>query len=138
MRDRDRRSAVRATADSRLPSLFRFHLALALIVAGFIALAGGGLAYGASCRASWYGPESGRVTASGERFRPDGLTAAHRTWRFGTRLRVSLGQRSVVVVVNDRGPARWTGRCLDLSRGAARRLGMLSRGVATVRIEVLR
>jgi rare lipoprotein A len=62
-----------------------------------------------TCRASWYGTESGTRTATGERFNPDGFTAAHRTFHFGTRLRVSLGARSVTVRVNDRGPATWTG-----------------------------
>lgn len=71
--------------------------------------------------ASWY--HEGRATASGERFRPDGLTAAHRTLPFGTRLRVTLGSRSTVVRINDRGPFV-RGRQLDLSRGAARAIGM--------------
>ena len=86
------------------------------------------------CKASFYGYESGRTTASGERFRPSGFTAAHRTLPFGSRLHVSLGARSVVVRVNDRGPAAWTGRCLDLSQGAAAALGLTRAGVATVRI----
>jgi rare lipoprotein A len=83
--------------------------------------------------ASWYGGGEGlsRRTASGEIFRPDGLTAAHRTLPFGTRLHVSANGRSVIVRVNDRGPfAR--GRSLDLSRGAARALGMIGRGTARV------
>jgi|SRR5579885_466545 rare lipoprotein A len=88
------------------------------------------------CVASWYGRESGRVTASGERFHPPGLTAAHRSLPFGARLRVSLHSRSVGVRINDRGPAAWTGRCLDLSQGAARALRM--RGVARVKIQRLK
>jgi rare lipoprotein A len=90
-----------------------------------------------TCRASYYGFESGRVTANGERFRPSGMTAAHRALRFGTRLRVWAHGRGVIVRINDRGPARWTGRCLDLSQGAARALGMIDAGVSTVRIERL-
>lgn len=88
-------------------------------------------------RASWYGggERLSRHTANGERFNPGGFTAAHRTLPFGTRLRVSYGGRSVVVRINDRGPARWTGRSLDLSRGAARALGM--GGSATVRVAVI-
>jgi rare lipoprotein A len=89
-------------------------------------------ASGQTCRASYYA--RGAVTASGERFRPDGLTAAHRSLPFGTRLRIGLGGRAVMVRVNDRGPFV-ASRCLDLSRGAARALGMLGRGVAMVRVD---
>jgi rare lipoprotein A (peptidoglycan hydrolase) len=74
-------------------------------------------------KTSYY--ETGRRTASGEPFRPDGLTAAHRTLPFGTRLMVTnprTGQ-SVTVVINDRGPYV-RGVSLDLSRGAARAIGM--------------
>jgi rare lipoprotein A len=87
----------------------------------------------ATCKASFY--HEGQRTASGERFRPDGLTAAHWRYPFGTHLRVRYGGRSVVVRVNDRGPAHWTGRCIDLSRGAARVLGFLHAGVVTVNFE---
>lgn len=90
-------------------------------------------AHAETCRASWYGYESGRFTATGERFQPERLTAAHRSLPFGTRLRVSLLGRSVIVRINDRGPAAWTGRCLDLSQGAARAIGL--RGVAKVTVE---
>lgn len=66
----------------------------------------------------------GRRTASGERFNPDGLTAASRTLPFGTRLTITNPHngRSVSVVINDRGP--FTHAKLDLSRGAARTIGM--------------
>ena len=79
--------------------------------------------------ASWY--KHGRRTANGETFNPDGMTAAHRSLPFGTRLRVVNDKtgRSVVVRINDRGPFIG-GRIIDLSRGAARQLGM--GGVATV------
>jgi rare lipoprotein A len=90
--------------------------------------------------ASWYGGPGehlARRTASGTVFRASGFTAAHRTLPFGTRLRVSLGARAVNVVIDDRGPAAWTGRGLDLSRGAARVLGMITTGTALVRVEVL-
>jgi rare lipoprotein A len=85
-------------------------------------------------RASFYG-HPGR-TASGGRFNPHGLTAAHRTLPFGTKLRVSdpKSGRSVVVTVNDRGPFTG-GRVLDLSLGAAQVLGMTKRGVMHVRAE---
>lgn len=81
-------------------------------------------------RASWYA--RGARTASGEAFDPDGLTAAHRTLPFGTRLHVCHAGRCVEVRVNDRGPAVWTGRELDLSRAAFAAIAPLSRGVVTV------
>lgn len=85
--------------------------------------------------ASWYGPGfHGRATASGERFDQNALTAAHKTLPFGTRLRVSLNGRSVVVRVNDRGPFI-AGRTLDLSYGAARQIGLVAAGVARVQVE---
>ena len=90
-------------------------------------------------RASYYGERfRGRRTASGERFDPDALTAAHRTLPFGTRIRVTNERngRSVVVRVTDRGPFHGS-RILDLSKGAARRIGMVQSGTARVRIERL-
>jgi rare lipoprotein A len=84
--------------------------------------------------ASWYGPGfHGRLTASGERFDTNAMTAAHRSLPFGTRVRVvnkNTGQ-SVVVRINDRGPyAR--GRVIDLSRASAQALGIS--GVADVAV----
>lgn len=89
---------------------------------------------GSGSLASWYGggEKLNRHTANGEVFRPNGLTAAHRTLPLGTRLHVSANGRSVVVRVNDRGPAAWTGRSLDLSRGAARALGFINSGTTRV------
>jgi peptidoglycan lytic transglycosylase len=84
--------------------------------------------------ASYYGSESGSKTASGERFNQNAMTCAHRSLPFGTKLRVSAGGRSVVVTVNDRGPFV-RGRVLDLSKGAARALGM--GGLARVTAEVI-
>lgn len=82
--------------------------------------------------ASWYGAAfAGRRTASGTIYHPDGLTAASRTLPLGTRLRVCRGAHCVLVTVTDRGPYV-AGRILDLSRGAARDLGMLGVGVAAV------
>jgi len=78
--------------------------------------------------AIWHGHEhAGKRTASGERFNPDGLTAAHRSLPFGTCLRVSNPKtgRSVSVRVNDRGPFT-KGVSLDLSHGAAQAIGMRS------------
>lgn len=90
-----------------------------------------------AAKASWY--HEGRLTANGERYRPDGLTCAHRSLPFGTRVRVTASRsgRSVVCRINDRGPAKWTMRDIDMSRGCARVLGMIERGVIDVQIEVL-
>ena len=81
----------------------------------------------------------GARTASGERFDPHEFTAAHRTLPFGTRLRVTsvATGRSVTVRVNDRGPFV-PGRVLDVSYSAADRLGIVGRGVAKVKIDVVR
>ena len=84
--------------------------------------------------ASYYGNESGSRTASGQRMNPSAMTAAHRTLPFGTRLRVTHGDRSVVVTINDRGPFI-RGRVLDLSTGAARAIGL--GGIGRVTAEVL-
>ena len=89
--------------------------------------------------ASWYGYDgSGNKTASGERYNPEGLTAAHRSLPMGTKIRVTNTRNglSVVVRINDRGPFI-RGRIIDLSAGAARILGMISSGVAPVSLEVL-
>lgn len=90
---------------------------------------------------SWYGPGfHGRRTASGERFNQEAMTCASRRHRMGTRLRVTnlRNGRHAVCRVNDVGPAAWTGRGLDVSKGMARRLGMLQSGTARVSIVVLR
>lgn len=89
--------------------------------------------------ASYYGNElAGRPTASGERFQPTALTAAHRTLPFGSRVRVTNQRtgRSVIVRINDRGPFA-KNRVIDLSLGAARQIGLASSGVAPVRLELL-
>jgi rare lipoprotein A len=86
--------------------------------------------------ATWY--QSGRKTANGEAFRPDGMTAAHRTLPFGTRLRVVNEKtgKSVVVRVNDRGPFIRS-RIIDLARGPARELGLINSGTAYVSLHKL-
>jgi rare lipoprotein A len=89
--------------------------------------------------ASWYGERfRGRRTASGEVFDPDRLTAAHRTLPFGTRCRVTnlANGRSVVLRVNDRGPASRR-IVIDVSRAAAQRLGFIVQGHTRVIVEVL-
>jgi peptidoglycan lytic transglycosylase len=90
-------------------------------------------------QASWYGQaHHGRLTASGERFDMNALTAAHPTLPFGTRLRVVNldNDRQVDVRINDRGPAI-PGRIIDLSYGAARVLGVIGAGIIPVRLRVL-
>jgi rare lipoprotein A len=90
-------------------------------------------------RISLYGNEfAGRKTASGEPFDPTALTMAHRTLPFGTRVRVTNleNQRSVEVVVNDRGPFV-PGRIADLSEAAARRIGMVADGVVEALLDIL-
>ena len=79
-------------------------------------------------------------TASGERFDPNGLTAAHRTLPLGTRVKVTnrSNGRSVVVRINDRGPFGKRDRIIDLSKAAARELHMLDAGVVPVTVEVIR
>jgi len=84
--------------------------------------------------ADWF---AGRRTANGETYDPRRLTAASRTLPFGTIVRVVREGRTVVVRVNDRGPFRDHSRLLDLSRAAAERLGIVQRGVARVRLEIL-
>lgn len=87
-------------------------------------------------KASWYALTS--KTASGERMKPMELTAAHRSMRFGTKLKVvnKANGKSVVVRVNDRGPFI-RGRVLDVSKGAAKHLGMVSSGVGNVCYEIV-
>jgi rare lipoprotein A len=87
--------------------------------------------------ASFY--TEGTRTASGEKFDPQALTAAHPTLPFGTRLRVTdvATGRSVIVRVNDRGP-HVPGRIVDVSYSAAQMLGIVRRGTANVTIQVVR
>jgi rare lipoprotein A len=86
--------------------------------------------------ASFYGSESGSQTASGQRFNPSAMTAAHRSLPFGTKVRVTNKRngKSVVVTINDRGPFI-RGRIIDLSTAAAGVIGMRSSGVAPVTVE---
>ena len=87
-------------------------------------------------KASYYGNESGSKTASGQRFNQNAMTAAHRSLPFGTKLRVTHRGQSVVVTINDRGPFI-RGRVLDLSKGAARAIGLTGAGVGHVTAEVV-
>lgn len=92
-----------------------------------------------SGKASFYARKfTGRKTASGERLHHDSLTCAHRTYPFGTMLRVTnlSTERSVVVRVTDRGPFV-KGRIIDLSLAAAKAIGMVAQGIAPVMVEKL-
>ncbi len=90
-------------------------------------------------KASYYADKYvGSQTSNGEIFRQDKLTAAHRSFPMGTKVKVTnLGNgRSVVVRINDRGPFV-RGRDIDLSKAAARKIGLMKSGVAEVRMEVV-
>lgn len=90
-------------------------------------------------KSSWYGPGfHGKRTASGEIFNQNAMTTAHRTLAHGTKLRVTnkSNGKSVIVVVNDRGPFHGN-RILDLSKAAATELGFINRGTANICFEVL-
>jgi len=89
--------------------------------------------------ASWYGPGyDGKRTSSGEVYDQDALTAAHAYWAFGTRVKVTFPDtgKSVVVRINDRFPSH-KGRAIDLSRAAAKAIGLIGPGTGTVRLEVV-
>lgn len=89
--------------------------------------------------ASWYGPGfSGKKTASGDIFDETKLTAAHKSLPLGSKAKVThLGNgKSVEVLINDRGPFV-EGRMIDLSRSAAKALGMIDNGTAKVQVELL-
>lgn len=87
--------------------------------------------------ATWYGRGVG--TASGQRFNPNGLTCAHKTLPFGTKLLLTnkANERSVTVIVNDRGPFG-KNREIDVTYGAAKILGFVSQGIAILKIEVIK
>jgi len=95
--------------------------------------------------ASWYGYESGRMTANGEAFNPDGLSAAHKYLPIPMFVKVTNleNRKSIIVRVNDRGPfpsvhnARSGERIIDLSMGAAKRLDFYGKGTARVRVEAI-
>ncbi len=93
--------------------------------------------------ASWYGKETyrqkgGKMTANGEKFNPGGLTAAHKHLPLPIFVRVSNleNNRSIIVRVNDRGPFV-KGRIIDLSAGAAKKLGFYKKGTARVLVETI-
>ena len=108
----------------------------ATVIAASLASTEAALAKSGCGGASWYALHS--RTASGERMNPKRLTAAHRSMRFGTKLKVtnSRSGKSVVVRINDRGPFI-RGRVLDLSKAAASQIGMISSGHAKVCFEIV-
>jgi rare lipoprotein A len=112
----------------------RFVLVITIVLSSFLAFIEGSSAQVGM--ASFY--RSGKFTASGEKFNPGGMTAAHRTLPFGTKVRVTNVQtgKAVVVRINDRGPFI-RGRIIDLAYGAARTVGLLGTGIAKVRLEIL-
>jgi rare lipoprotein A len=88
--------------------------------------------------ASYYSEKGNRKTASGERFSPDANTAAHKTLKFGTMVKVTNlnNQKSVIVRINDRGPFI-RGRVIDLTPKTAKELGFYSMGLTKVLVEVI-
>jgi rare lipoprotein A len=89
-------------------------------------------------QASWYGIEGGPETANGEKYNPEGLTAAHRTLPFGTKVRVTSLKTGLAVTlrINDRGPFH-SRRILDVSAGAAKAIGIKNDGIGEVKMEIL-
>ena len=91
-------------------------------------------------KASWYGPGfHGKKTANGEIYDQMSFTAAHKSLKFGTLLKITnpKNNRFVVVRINDRGPYV-SGRDLDLSKAAALELGLMKKGVAKLKIEEIK
>lgn len=87
--------------------------------------------------ASWYGPEfQGRLTANGERFDQNDLTAAHKTIPFNSIVEVTHQNRTIRVRINDAGPYHGN-RIIDLSKEAARQLGLISKGTGKVRLTLI-
>jgi rare lipoprotein A len=123
---------------------------LVAVLAGLTLAACGGRAYwppveaparGTSAEgiASYYAEKyHGRPTASGEIFNMNELTAAHAYWAFGTKVRVTFLKtgKSVVVRINDRFPG-YKGRIIDLSKAAAKKIGLIGPGTGMVRLEIV-
>jgi rare lipoprotein A len=124
-----------------LRAVFRFLLSLSALVylVSCAAAPVGRHGYMGQAVVSWYGPGfHGKLTASGERYNMDALTCAHKTMPFGTRLKLTnvRNGHTAVVVVNDRGPFV-RGRDIDVSREAARKLGIIGTGTGRVRVHRL-
>jgi len=115
---------------------------VALAVGAFTLMVASQLFTSVDASAAQYGKASyywqPQPLASGGRFNPNAMSAAHKTLPFGTKVRVTRTStgRSVVVTINDRGPYI-AGRIIDLSRAAAQKLGMTAAGVTAVRVDVI-
>jgi rare lipoprotein A len=105
--------------------------AAATLAAGLMLATSTGPASAQCGRASWYALHS--KTASGERMNPSAMTAAHRSLPFGTKVKVTNKKngKSVVVRINDRGPFI-KGRVIDVSKGAAQKLGFIKSGHTSI------
>lgn len=116
-----------------------FRKTLLTLTVAAAALSFSSAAYAQCGGASWYGPGfNGKRAASGQIFNQDAMTAAHRSLPFGTKLRVTDQRtgKTVQVTINDRGPFHGK-RIIDLSKGAANKLGFRNRGTTSVCIEAL-
>jgi rare lipoprotein A len=129
-RDDDRSASPSASASSAPPSASPSSTSPTASPAPIVVSTG-------TCKATFYGVGTG--TASGEKFNPNAMTAAHKTLPFGTRVRVTnlANGKQVTVRINDRGPYG-AGRCLDLTTAAFKMIGSTSTGVLNVRYEVLK
>lgn len=120
---------------SEYRGLKKTSIGAALVACLVLSLSSGAMAAGNQCGgASWYGPGfDGKKTASGERFNQNAMTAAHRTLPLGSVVQVTDQRtgKSIRVTINDRGPFSG-GRIIDLSKGAASKLGFIARGTTKV------
>lgn len=106
---------------------------------GLLLLCSAAIAQVQTGKASFYADKfEGRPTASGEKYRHNKLTAAHKTLPFGTKVKVTNldNNKTVEVVINDRGPYV-DGRIIDLSKSAAEQLGFINQGLAEVKMEII-
>ena len=116
------------------------YLAASAVVLVLTACGGSKSAFTQSGQGSYYADKfAGKRTASGTPYRPGKLTAAHNTLPFGTKIKVTNAKtgRSVKVTVNDRGP-HVKGRIVDLSKKAAKKIGLVDAGVAPVQLKVVK
>ncbi|MFV0237587.1 MAG: septal ring lytic transglycosylase RlpA family protein [Flavobacteriales bacterium] len=91
-------------------------------------------------KASWYGPGfHGKLTANGERYDMNGISAAHKTLKFGTKVKITniANGKSIVVRINDRGPYI-AGRQFDLSKGAFKKIASIDTGVIKIKYNILK
>ena len=115
------------------------YVIISISLVGLVVLCQVAGAYYETGIASWYGPGfHGNRTANGEVYDMDGISAAHKTLPFGTIVRVVEIEtgRSIVVRINDRGPFI-DGRIIDLSKGAAEKLGIVEKGITRVGLRIL-